>query len=294
MINLKYNVSLAKYTTYKIGGTSDFFFKPQNVFHLKQAVSWSKQQKIPYFILGFGSNILINDEGFRGIAIRLAGDFKKLIFNERDSVITSGAAVSLIKLAKECSKRGIGGFEGISDIPGSVGASVRINAGTKEGEIKDYFLSADVLDEEVNLRTIYFNEMNFGQRTSMLVGKKMIVLQASFAYGEHNRPETLIERLKKHRDERKRKQPVNKKNCGSVFKSPNERPAGWYIDQCGLKGKRIGDAMIAHEHANWIVNQGTASASDVKKLIEKVQFDVFNRFGIQLEREVIYVPEDIL
>ncbi|MDW7646340.1 MAG: UDP-N-acetylmuramate dehydrogenase [Desulfuromonadales bacterium] len=294
MLDLALNVSLKKMTTYHIGGEAKSFVLSNSQAELTAALKWCDGNLFPWFLIGYGSNILVADEGFPGLVIKLAGEFTSIEFDDNSRVISIGAAVMLPKLANECAKRGISGFEGLCGIPGTVGAAVRINAGTKEGEVKDLFVSADILDEQGNVRTLSSNDMGFGHRTSLLMQNRWIVLRSRFSYGLETESAKIFAQMLSHRASRKAKQPSNPKNCGSVFKPANGRAAGWYIEQCGLKGRRIGDAMIATEHANWIVNLGAASASDVKLLIRLAQDVVKERFGVLLEREVEYVPEDLI
>jgi len=292
MFDLALSVSFKKMTTYRIGGLARYFASPINLAELIEAPKWCNANRLPWFLIGHGSNILVSDEVFPGLVIKLVGDFNSIEFDDGRRIMTVGAAAMLPKLANECAKRGISGFEGLCDIPGTVGAAVRINAGTKAGEVKDLFMSADILDDQGSVRTLRYDEMNFGHRTSVLMQKRWLVLRARFSYGTVKESAEIFDVMEGHRAARRHKQPLNPRNCGSVFKSA-ERPAGWYIEQCGLKGHRIGGAMIANEHANWIVNVGDARAHDVKALIDLAQAEVYKRFSIQLEREVEYVPEDI-
>lgn len=293
MFQLNHNVSLAKFTTYRIGGKAKYYFVARNLQELADALQWCKSNQVPWFLLGFGSNILVSDEGFPGLVLKLGGDFSRITFDDINRTITVGAAAMLPIFARECAKRSISGFECLCDIPGSMGAAVRINAGTKEGEVKDQFVLAKIMDEEGQKQTIKAVEMNFGYRTSGLMQNRCIVLESRFNYGAEREPEQINATMRSIRDARKTRRPANPKNCGSVFKSVEGRAAGWYIEQCGLKGKRIGNAMIANEHANWIVNMGEASAADIKALISLSQNAVKDRFGIVLDREVEFVPEDI-
>jgi UDP-N-acetylmuramate dehydrogenase len=294
MLNLSLNVSLEKLTTYRIGGNARYFYKPNNLDELAGALRWCKDKGLPWFLIGHGSNILVSDQGFPGLVLKLDGEFASQVFDNNSRVITAGAAVMLPKLANDCAMRGISGFDGLCDIPGTVGAAVRINAGTSEGEVKDLFVSADILDDQGNVRTLSCDDMGFGHRNSVLMQNRWIILMTRFRYGVDKESHQIFAAMQAHRAARKAKQPSNPKNCGSVFKPASGRAAGWYIEQCGLKGKRIGDAMIATEHANWIVNLGTASASDVKCLIRLAQDAVSECFGVFLEREVEYVFEDLI
>jgi UDP-N-acetylmuramate dehydrogenase len=252
-----------------------------------------KKNDIPWFLLGRGSNVLFSDDNLDVCIIKLGQGFKGITFDDKTQTVTVGAATMLPKLATVCAQRGMSGLECVCDIPGTVGAAIRINAGTKEGEIANLFVSARVLDDHGEIHTLNADEMKFGYRSSILMGNRWIVLDTCFRYGPQKLSEEILETMRAHRKVRKSKQPTNSKNCGSVFKAA-EKPAGWYIEQCGLKGHRIGGAMIAQEHANWIVNLGDATATDVKALINLAQREVHKKFNISLEREVEYVPDDTM
>lgn len=283
---------LEKYTTYKIGGTVKHFTICDSIAEVQATVVWSRNNDLPWFILGNGSNILVSDDGFPGVVIRLGRDFKKVVFT-RDTV-QAGGGLLLPSLSRHCLARGWGGFEFMCGIPGTIGGAVCVNAGTKQGQIKDHFISATVLTPAGEIRTLTKEDMDFSYRHSMLAENRDIVLSATFAKPYDEDKAVIQERIQEIIASRRQKQPKIKRNCGSVFKSPpGGKPAGWYIDQAGLKGYQVGDAMIAHEHANWIVNLGNAKAKDVKAIISHVRETVFQKFEIMLEREVLYIPEDL-
>ncbi len=283
---------LSRLCTYRIGGNAARLVIIKTEKELIKTITACNKFKESWFVLGSGSNILFSDDGFDGTVIKLGGEFDDLSFNDETQIVTVGSAVLLPKFATACAKRCISGFECLCDIPGTMGAAVRINAGTKDGELKEYFISARVLDHQGSVRTLRVDDMNFGYRSSILMSNRWVVLSACFRYGSSKRCEEILEAMRASRRARKAKQPVNPRNCGSIFKAA-DKPAGWYIEQCGLKGCRIGDAMIALEHANWIVNVGNAKATDVKALIDLAQSRVYEKFGVTLHREVQYVPEDI-
>jgi len=280
-----------QYTTYKIGGSARYFFSCNTVNGIQKALSWCDEQSLPWFILGNGSNILIADKGFAGLVIKLSRGFKAFSFAQ-DTVEVGGGAL-MPALSSHCLSKGWGGFEFMCGIPGTIGGGVRMNAGTRDGEIKDHFISAIVQSPNGNVNVVGKDDMNFSHRHSMLANTRDIVLSVRLKLSYPDKPENIKEKIKKIIAIRRAKQPKIKRNCGFVFKKPpGGKPAGWYIDQAGLKGLRIGDAMVAHEHANWILNLGNAKADQVKALISKIQDEVMKKFGVSLEREVIYVPED--
>lgn len=296
MIDSKFieNYPLKYTTTYRIGGPARYFFVANGIKDLLEALEYSKHAGLPFFLLGGGSNVLISDKGFPGIVIKLGRDFNEIEIGEEEQIVVSGGAVKLPKLGMRLVTNGWGGFEFMCGIPGTVGGAVRINAGTKGGEIKDNFISAKVLNTDLQISLLDNDKMNFLYRNSSLMGNEGIVLEATFGLKHKRNVKELKRIVKEILLNRKLKQPKNHRNCGSVFKKPKKgKPAGWYIEEAGLKGMRIGNAQVALEHANWIVNLGDAKATDIKMLIQYIQEKVLSKFGVQLEREVLYIPEDL-
>lgn len=275
-----------------IGGVANYFKLCTSVYDLRIAISWSNKMKIPWFIIGNGSNILFSDDGFHGLVIKLVGNFMRVNINNNS--IIAGSGVLLPSLSRHCLANCWSGFEFMCGIPGTIGGAVRMNAGTKQGEIKDHFVSATVLTHDGAIKNLSKEDMQFSYRHSILAKTRDILLSATFAKHKVAPKEDIQKTIKEIIASRRQKQPRIKRNCGSVFKSPpGNKPAGWYIEQVGLKGFRVGDAMISYEHANWIVNLGNAKAYDVKSIISYVEYIVLQKFNVCLEREVLYIPEDL-
>lgn len=290
--SLKENIPLAGFTTYRIGGNARFFSEPDTVEELIAVVSWARANGFDWFIIGGGSNILIADDGFPGVVIKLGQSFRSFHIDVENQTVTAGSAVLLPSLGRTLAQNGWEGFVYMCVIPGTVGGAVCVNAGTtNEGEIKDRFVSANVLTEDLNIRSFSCKDLTFSYRNSSLFNSRNIVLSATFRLGRRVGVDSLNRLITKVVRTRKNSQPTVPRNCGSVFKRPSTgKSAGWYIEQAGLKGYQVGDAQVSTEHANWIVNHGNATASDVKSLIELVRSRVHHLFGVELEREVIYVP----
>ena len=283
---------LYELTTFKIGGEAKHFTVCGSIEELHECVTWCNNRGIPWFVLGGGSNILVSDDGFPGLVMKLGSAFKEIKFKE-DSVEV-GAGVLLPALSRHFLAKEWGGFEFMCGIPGTIGGAVRINAGTKQGEINDHFISAKVLSPNGKVSTITKQDMGFSYRHTCLSATRDIVLSARFYRPCLDGRKNIQEKIKQIIADRRQKQPRNRRNRGSVFKSlPGQKPAGWYLEKVGMKGMTIGDAMVANEHANWIVNIGRARSEDVKKLTTIGQKRVFDEYGIRLEREVIYLPEDM-
>lgn len=293
--NIRKDVALRQHTTYRIGGPAQYYVSVDNLKELRDALQWCQETGVSWFVLGHGSNILVADEGFPGLVLVLGEGFQHIQFHDEQSVVSAGGGCSLPKLGRRLASNGWAGFEFMNVIPGTVGAAVRINAGTTyEGEMKDCIHAVQVLGPDLLVKTFTRDELNFSYRSSRLTENKAIVLNAAFRLAKRDSVKTIQKKIKRIRDKRNQRHPKNHRNCGSVFKKPEHgKSAGWYIEQTGLKGRRIGGAQVALEHANWIVNAGSATAADVKELIRLIQESVFARFDVMLEREVIYIPEDL-
>ncbi len=295
-IKISKNFDLGSRATFRIGGPAKYFFVADSLDELCESLQWAKDNGLPWFLLGRGSNILVSDDGFSGLVVSLGKNFQEINFSKDGRLLTAGGGCALSKVGGILANKGWAGFEFMCVIPGTVGAAVRINAGTgREGEIKDGFHSAEILTPDLEIKTFSENGLNFSYRYSDLIKKGGIVLKASFRLENKKPSDTINKKLTKIAQKRKQNQPGNVKNCGSVFRNPDgEKAAGWYIEQAGLKGMRIGGAQVAPEHANWIVNLGDSTADDVKKIIHHIQKMVLAKFGFALEREVIYIPEDLI
>jgi len=295
LAGIEYAVPLHSLTTFRIGGPARYFFTAHNEEELCHAIRWARAAGIPVFILGKGSNVLIADEGFHGLVIVLAGVFRSIDFDEQNGIVTAGAGASLVRLGNVLEERGWGGLEYMCCIPGTVGGAVYMNAGTKTGEIRDSFLDARIMTPYGEVKQFSAADMVFGHRTSSLRLSRNILLSARFRLTTRDLSAAIRERIRTQIQERNAKQPRNPRNCGSVFKSDaNGVPAWKYIEGAGLRGLRVGDAMIAEEHANWIVNAGQATARDVKRLIKRIEDAVVEKFAVCLERELIIIPDDLI
>ncbi len=287
------NIPLAPYTTYKIGGPSRYFTVPDSLDQLREALDWCGKKGIPWFVLGKGSNILVSDQGFPGMAIKPGKGFNHIELDKNNNLIKAGSSVQLQRLVTAAAKAGYIGFAPLAGIPGTVGGAVRMNAGTKEGEIKDLFISGSILMPDLTTKEAGCSEFGFSYRNSDFLNKGCILLDALFQANGTGDPEKLKNNVAHRILQRKKKQPKNTRNCGSVFRNPpNGHPAGYYIEKAGLKGLRIGGAQVAHEHANWIINQADTTAQDIRDLIIRIKAEVSTQFGVTLEEEVIFIPDN--
>jgi UDP-N-acetylmuramate dehydrogenase len=283
------NVRLADKTSYRIGGPARYYAEPRSEEDISEACRFAAEKGIPLFILGNGSNVLISDAGFDGLAVNLSKHFSALTWDDATAFVLSG--FPLDDLAADAADRGCAGIERLSGIPGTVGGAVAMNAGAFDTDISQTLRSARVLKISAHtIETVSAKDLNFGYRTSAIKNSGDVLLSATFDFSPDD-----AARLKSTRDEiiskRKAKQPVDSPSCGSVFKRPQGGFAGSLIESCGLKGFRIGMAEVSEKHANFIINTGSATAEDVRAVIRRVQQVVFEKHGILLEPEVIFLGE---
>ncbi len=276
---------LSKHTTFRIGGPADYYLYPKDLEDLCAVLDFCLREGMPRFVIGNGSNILVADRGVRGAVIDLSKTFQNL--SSRDNVLNAGAGVSLASMLKFCTERGLSGFEPLLGIPGQIGGCVRVNAGAFGTEIKDCLQSIRVLDASGTLEKKEREEITMGYRYTDIPDSS-IVVEARFVFREGNpmEMEILQEGYLRKRQE---KQPLSLPSAGSVFKRPEGDYAGRLIEEAGCKGMRIGDALVSRKHANFIVNCQFASAEDVMRLVDEVKKRVFQRFGVDLELEIIRV-----
>jgi len=299
--NFKKNIPLAPYTTFKIGGPAKYFFEAKNSGDLIKAVKSAKKAKVPFFILGGGSNILVSDKGFDGLVIKIqntrlacpsgrrAGRQAK--YEIQDTRILADAGALLSKLVDESMKRGLIGLEWAAGIPGTAGGAVRGNVSAFGTSMSDVVKSVEALKmTELRIKNYESGECKFEYKESAFKHNKDIILSVELGLEKGDRKESKkkIEEYLAYRDKH---QPLEYPSAGCVFKNPSGQHAGYLIEQCELKGKKIGNAMISKKHANFIVNIGNAKAKDVKKLIDLCKEKVKEKFKIKLEEEIEYLGE---
>jgi UDP-N-acetylmuramate dehydrogenase len=289
---------LSAYATIGIGGQARYFAAPASMPHLRQVVSFARERRLPLYVLGHGSNVLIRDDGIQGVVAVLSGAFREVLFQKSAGTVSAGAGAPLIKLGAELARQGYAGCAYMGVIPGSIGGAVRMNAGTGQGqEIACHLLRARVFDPvSFEERWLEHGDLQFSYRTSIVCRTQHIILEAVFRLPEQRDavPGQALGDIKALFARRSAAHPHSRHTFGSTFKNPAgaEHSAGWYLEQAGMKGLRCGGAMVSHEHANWIINTGGAGSGDVKELIETGRRRVREQFGVMLEREVVYIPED--
>lgn len=274
---------LERYTTWRIGGPADIFCEPQDPKKCQLLLSAAQLYGVPVTFLGAGSNVLVADEGIRGVVIHTKG-LKNISWKGR--IVTAGSGVSLTNLSQAAYRRGLAGMEFASGIPGTLGGAVIMNAGAYGYFLDSLILEVKTLTKSGESKIYSKEELDFGYRTSALKNGNELVVQASMRLQE-GIPEKIKELMDRYQKERREKQPLQLPNAGSVFRNPPGYSAGRLVEAAGAKGWRIGDAEVSTQHANFIVNQGKATASDVFNLIREVQRAVKEKFLVELETEIV-------
>lgn len=283
---LKEGEILAPYTSFKIGGPARYFYSATNNPDFIKAIRTARELRMPYFVLGNGSNILVADKGFPGLVIKQ--DNHQITYDGTTVVAESG--VKLQKLIRDAIGHGLTGLEYLMGIPGTIGGGVAGNVGTpRPGEwIDEHLISVDMLDGESNEQTIPKSQCDFSYRFSRFkYTDSEIILAATFSLAEA--PAAAIQQKVKNFLDKRSHQPIHLPCAGSIFKNPPGYKSWQLVDEIGFRGKQIGGARVADEHSNFIVNTGTATAEDVAILISYIKQQVRDRHGIQLQEEIKYI-----
>lgn len=279
------NAPLAKLTTFKVGGKADYLSLPKTPEQLKLVLSWGQAQGLPITMLGAGSNLLISDQGLRGLVVCTRA-LRHSEFDEVTGKVTAAAGEPWSSLAWKAARHGLEGFEWTIGIPGTVGGAVVMNAGAHGGETADILVEAEVIGTDGTVSVLKPKDLDFRYRTSKLQGGDRIVTSATFQLSPGHDKATVKAATATDLKSRRETQPYHLPNCGSVFRNPRPHSAGKLIQDAGLKGFQIGQAQISTLHANFIVNLGGASASDVLAVIRHAQATIKSRNNIELETEV--------
>lgn len=280
---------LSQHTTWRVGGPADLFIYPRSKYELERAMQIVRKHGLPWRVIGRGSNLLVRDGGIRGVVFKIGEGLDDLSID--GTRVVAGGGCSLIKLSRQTARQGLTGLEFAEGIPGTVGGAVCMNAGAHGSETSRVLTSAEVILDSGERVVFSKEELGFRYRTSVLQGTVQgIVTEASFqlAYGD---PKKIASEMARFRDRRKQTQPLQYPCAGSVFRNPPGDHAGRLIEASGLKGYRVGDAEVSTQHANFIINRGQATATDVLALIDHIVRTVEERFGVRLKTEVQVVGE---
>ena len=279
-----YNEPMKKHTSFKIGGPAEIFIVPGNIDEIKNILKLEKNVTI----IGNGSNLLVNDEGIKGIILSISNclnDIKIL-----DEEIEVGAGVLISKLAKVAQNEGLSGLEWAYGIPGTVGGAVVMNAGAYGGEMKDIVVETEYINEIGEIIKLNGEGHQFGYRKSIfnIENSKNVIIKSKIKLKKAEKSE-ILKQMEENLSKRKEKQPLEYPSAGSTFKRPEGYFAGKLIEDAGLKGFKIGDAAVSEKHAGFVINLGNAKADDVKKLISCIQEKVYNNSGVKLEPEIKFL-----
>lgn len=281
---VKLDEPMAEHTTFKIGGPADLFVEVENEEELVRAVRAVREMGVPYFILGGGSNILVGDGGVRGLIIKLSNCELEIVNN----TVLVGAGVPIGVLIDECKSSSLEGLEFMAGIPGTVGGSIRGNAGAWQNGIGEKASRVKILTEDGEIKWIPKEECQFSYRDSRFKHNKEIVLAVELVLCKGDRER--ITKLVVENLEKRAKQP-KEPSAGCIFVNPKPLSAGKLIEECGLKGTRIGNAQISGKHANFVINLGGATAKDIVSLISLAKAKVKEKFSIDLKEEIVKIGE---
>ena len=280
------DVSMKDKTSFHIGGCADVFVEVASPNDVIETTRFCKKNNVEVFVIGKGSNLLVADCGIRGVVIRIASKMSDVSAN--DTVITAQAGASNAKVAKLAAGLGLSGYGFASGIPGTVGGSLRMNAGAYEHEMSDIVAEVTCLDRDLGVQTYVFKDEDFGYRNSRIAREGLVVLEASFQLTPED-PEKIRAEMREMNLKRAAFQPLGQPSAGSAFKRVQGVSAAALIEQAGLKGFSVGGARVSEKHSGFIVNDGDATAADVRALMETIQKRVFGETGIVLQPEIIMI-----
>lgn len=286
--DIEIDALMKNHTSFKVGGPVDILVNPEKFQQIIDLIKICKENNVPYFIIGNGTNLLVKDGGIRGAVIKLCKLDEIRLQDER---IIAKCGATLRDVSDFALENNLTGFEFACGIPGSIGGAVAMNAGAYNGEISHVIESAKVIDSDGNIRILNKDELELGYRTSSVLKNRYTVLEVNLKLekGEHQKIKDRMEELEKKRTE---KQPLEHPSAGSTFKRPEGYFAAKLIEDSGLKGMRIGDAEVSEKHSGFIINKGNATAKDILDLIKLVQDKVKEKFNLDLYTEVRIIGED--
>lgn len=285
---VKINEPLAYHTSWEVGGPADYFFCPVNVDEVVEIVRFSRQHNLPLQVIGNGSNLLVRDGGIRGLVLKIGDAFSYVEF--KNELLTVGAGTQMTYLARIAAEKALCGCEFMVGIPGSLGGAIIMNAGSFGGYIGEKVSSVKLVSLEGETLVLDKEQLSFAYRRSNLLGRG-VILEASIKLEKGNQDESL-KKIEYFLAERGRRHPILP-SAGSVFRNLPDQPAGRLIENAGAKGMRIGGAEVSTKHANFIVNRGDATASDILNLMDTVRRMVKEKYDIDLQPEVKVIGEEI-
>ena len=274
---------MSRHTSFQIGGPAEIFVQPATGDEVRQAICLAKEEQIPFFVVGNGSNLLVSDDGFRGMIVQIGRNLQEI--SVEDNVIYAQAGALLSRVSKTALEHGLTGMEFAAGIPGSLGGAVAMNAGAYGGEMKDILTDAEVLTPDGEIKILSLEELDLSYRHSCIFDEDYIVLSVHLQL-EQGDTTVIRNRMDELARARREKQPLEYPSAGSTFKRPEGYFAGALIQDAGLKGYTVGGAQVSEKHSGFVVNRGGATAEEVLFLIKQVQKKVKSRFGVTMEPEV--------
>ena len=282
------NEPMSRHTTFRIGGPADYFVMPSENGQIRDVIRMCREQAVPYYVMGNGSNLLVGDRGFRGVIIQIGRNMSRIDVAGTRIRVQAGALLS--KVASAALEASLAGMEFASGIPGTLGGALRMNAGAYGGEMKDIVRGAEVLTAEGEIRQLLVDEHSRALRTSVIARNDYVALGAELSLepGDPKEIRAKMEELKRRRIE---KQPLEYGSAGSTFKRPEGHFAGKLIEEAGLRGYTVGGAQVSEKHCGFVINRGGATAADVMQLMRDVTERVKENSGVTLEPEVKRIGE---
>ena len=284
--NIKINEPMSKHTSFKTGGPAEIYIIGKTLEQIQAVLKYSNQNNIQLYIIGNGSNLLVSDEGIKGIVLKIAVDNIETLESDFGVLVKAGAGVKIMALAQILKKDGITGFEELAGIPGTMGGANYMNAGAYGKELKDIIVSTKAINKETGkIEILKIKEQELKYRSSIFKNRKYIIIETMLNL-QKGIPEEIERKMSNFSNQRKQKQPIEYPSAGSTFKREEKFITAKLIDECGLKGYQIGGAQISEKHAGFIINKNNATSKDILDLIKYTKKKVFEKFGVQIEEEV--------
>lgn len=278
-----------RHTTFRIGGNADIFVTPGSIAEVEQIVKCCEAHSVPYYVVGNGSNLLVGDEGIRGVVLQIGAEFSEIEIGEDDTIWVQ-AGCMLSKVANAAMEHALTGMEFASGIPGTVGGAVMMNAGAYGGEMKDIVECVTVLTPDGEIQILPQDQMEFGYRESIVSRNNLIVLEVKL-HLQKGMQDEILAKMKMLNTARREKQPLEYPSAGSTFKRPEGYFAGKLIMEAGLAGYQVGDAQVSEKHCGFVINRGQATAKEVIALMNDVIHRVEEAYHVTLEPEVRRIGE---
>lgn len=286
---IRVNEPMENHSSLHIGGKADYLVTPRSIEEIGDILKLCRQENVPFYVIGNGSNLLVSDQGFRGLIIKLGEGFSKLTLKE-DGIITAQSGILLSKLAAAAADYSLTGLEFASGIPGTLGGAVTMNAGAYDGEMRQCLTGARVMDDEGRILELSVEDLKLGYRSSIIQTHPYVVLEADIRLMPGDR-EAILQKMKELNRQRREKQPLDQYSVGSTFKRPQGYYTGKLINDAGLRGYQVGGAAVSEKHCGFIINKDHATAKEFLTVIEDVIRIVEEKFGVRLEPEVKFLGD---